>query len=106
MPQNPEWCDARRAQWILEHSWVPRDVVYIFERVDQCVYKRPVPAQGKQLPPWLSTERVPVDPGHPQSKPNPGWWCGHNNNIFWAHRGAESTEHTDKYFLDTGDTHD
>ena len=48
--------DVEKAQWILENGNCK--TAWIFERVDDKVYKRPIPQDGKTLPPWLSKERV------------------------------------------------
>jgi|TARA_B110000483_G_C18161429_1_gene529464 hypothetical protein len=48
--------DVEKAQWILENGNYKN--AWIFERVDDKVYKRPIPQDGKKLPPWLSKERV------------------------------------------------
>lgn len=52
-----EWDDVAKAQWILENGPVP-DIVWIFERVDDQVFKRP--AANSQLPPWINTQRQKV----------------------------------------------
>ena len=64
-----EWDDTAKAQWILEHGGIP-DIAWIFERVDDKVYRRPMvnSSVGAQLPPWINKERELVlsytTPGH------------------------------------------
>lgn len=53
-----EWDDVAKAQWVLENG-IP-DYVWIFERVDTQVYRRPSPANNRPLPPWINKEREPV----------------------------------------------
>ena len=53
-----EWTDADKAAWILEYG--KPDVAWIFERVDETVYQRPMARDGQVLPPWISTEREVV----------------------------------------------
>ena len=45
-----------KAEWILKNGNVKP--AWIFERVDDKVYKRPIAPDGHQLPPWMSKERV------------------------------------------------
>lgn len=52
-----EWDDVTKAQWILENGPVP-EIVWIFERVGDQVFKRP--AANSQLPPWINTQRQQV----------------------------------------------
>ena len=49
------WTDTDKAAWILANG--TPEYVWIYERVDDKVFKRPVPEKGKHLPPWVSTER-------------------------------------------------
>jgi hypothetical protein len=53
--QEDNWSDTDKAQWILENG--KPDYVWIFERVNDIVYKRPAPAAGCSLPPWINRER-------------------------------------------------
>lgn len=47
------WTSIDKAQWILEHG-EPK-VLWIYERVDANVYRRPIDADN--VPPWVSPER-------------------------------------------------
>lgn len=60
MPDYSEdhaWTDAEKAQWILENQWDQRDITYIYERVGDQVYRRPMDTET--LPPWMSRQREP-----------------------------------------------
>ena len=46
-----EWTDADKAKWILEHG--QPEYTWIYERVGEIVYRRPSPATGTELPPWM-----------------------------------------------------
>jgi len=35
--------------------------VWIFERVDEQVYRKPMAEPGTELPPWMPTEREPLN---------------------------------------------
>ena len=52
-----EYTEADKAQWILENGH-PK-FVWIFERVDEQVYRKPMAEPGTELPPWMPTEREP-----------------------------------------------
>ena len=53
-----QWDDVAKAAWILEYG-MP-DVGWIFERVGEIVYQRPMAKDGQILPPWISTKREVV----------------------------------------------
>lgn len=59
MPDYSEdhtWTDAEKAQWILENQWnYHNDITYIYERVGDQVYRRPLDTET--LPPWMSRQR-------------------------------------------------
>jgi len=55
---NKRYSDAEKAEWILKNG--KPEYVMIYERVDDVVFERPVPATGKRLPPWIDKERRPV----------------------------------------------
>lgn len=57
-PSNTEWDDTAKAQWILENG--DRTLKWIFERVGEQVYKRPIGEPGKDFPPWINTKRIPI----------------------------------------------
>lgn len=61
MTRDTEWDDTAKAQWILENGPVP-DHAWIFERVGDQVFKRPMAASDATtpLPPWINREREPV----------------------------------------------
>mgnify|MGYP001199177120 FL=1 len=48
--------DVDKAEWILKNGNVKP--AWIFERVDDKVYKRPIAPDNQKLPPWMSKERV------------------------------------------------
>lgn len=51
-----KWTEAHKALWILEHG-VP-EFAWIYERVDNTVYRRPVMGDTKKpVPPWLNPDR-------------------------------------------------
>ncbi len=50
-----QYTEADKAQWILENGH-PK-FVWIFERVDEVIYRRPMAEPGTELPPWMPTER-------------------------------------------------
>lgn len=50
-----EWSDTDKAQWILENG--TPEFVWIYERVDNIVYRRPSPPVDGQLPPWINKQR-------------------------------------------------
>jgi len=53
------WNDVDKAQWILENG--TPDYCWIFERNGEQVYRRPMPADGTVLPPWMQDlAREPV----------------------------------------------
>ena len=54
-----EYTEAEKAQWILENGH-PK-FVWIFERVDEVIYRRPMAEPGTELPPWTPTEREPLN---------------------------------------------
>ena len=54
-----EYTEADKAQWILENGY-PK-FAWIFERVGEIVYRRPMAEPGTELPPWMPTEREPLD---------------------------------------------
>jgi len=55
-----EYTEAEKAQWILENGHTK--FVWIFERDDKgIVYRRPMAEPGTELPPWMPTEREPLD---------------------------------------------
>ena len=54
-----EYTEADKAQWILENGH-PK-FVWIFERVDDVVYRKPMAEPGTELPPWMPTEREPLN---------------------------------------------
>ena len=57
--KNKEWTEAEKALWILENG-VP-EYAWIFERVDNTVYKRPVMGDpNKPVPPWIDTKNREV----------------------------------------------
>ena len=67
-----EWSEVDKAQWILENG-VP-EYVWIFERNGEQVYKRPCPADGKVLPPWMrDLPREPVLKKHTSDKEKWQW---------------------------------
>ena len=55
--KHTDWNEADKAAWILKHG--KPDIVWIFERVDNTVYKRPMgdPDGNKPIPPWISMKR-------------------------------------------------
>lgn len=52
-----QWDDVAKSQWVLENGPVP-DIVWIFERAGDQVFKRPM--AHSNLPPWINTERERV----------------------------------------------
>ena len=57
--QNREWTDAEKALWILEHG--PVEYAWIYERVDNTVYRRPVMGDANMpVPPWINKEREEI----------------------------------------------
>ncbi len=54
-----EYTEAEKAQWILENG-LPK-FIWIFERVGEQIYRRPMAEPGTELPPWVPTEREPLD---------------------------------------------
>lgn len=56
---SKEWSDIDKAQWILENGPVP-DIAWIFERVGDKVYRRPMTAGINKIPPWIDTRRQEV----------------------------------------------
>ena len=56
-PNQTEWDDVDRAQWILENG--KPEIIWIFERANNIVYKRPATGVGV-IPPWINTQRIPV----------------------------------------------
>lgn len=66
-PQHPEqWDDVAKAQWILENG--KPHIVWIFERANGMVYKRPMADPGSKLPPWINRVRTPVQPSQPNTE--------------------------------------
>lgn len=56
---NKKWSETEKAFWILEHG-EPK-FAWIFERVGETVYRRPMAEPGgTNLPPWIPTEREEV----------------------------------------------
>ena len=53
-----QYTEAEKAQWILENGH-PK-FIWIFERVDEVTYRRPMAEPGTELPPWMPTEREPL----------------------------------------------
>ena len=54
-----EWSDIDKAQWILENG--TPNYCWIYERNGEQVYRRPCPADGTVLPPWmLDKPREPI----------------------------------------------
>ena len=57
--ENKEWTDAEKALWVLEHG--PVEYVWIYERVDNTVYRRPVMSdKSDAFPPWINKEREEI----------------------------------------------
>ena len=54
-----EYTEADKAQWILENGH-PK-FIWIFERVDEQIYRRPMAEPGTELPPWMPIEREAVN---------------------------------------------
>ena len=54
-----EYTEADQAQWILENGHP--HFIWIFERDGEQIYRRPMAEPGTELPPWVSTEREPLD---------------------------------------------
>lgn len=52
------WDETDKALWILENG--KPEFAWIFERVGETVYKRPMAAPGTKLPPWIPTEREEI----------------------------------------------
>jgi hypothetical protein len=52
---HTEYTEADKAQWILEHGQ-PR-FVWIYERVDDKIYRKPMSHPETNLPPWMSQQR-------------------------------------------------
>ncbi len=52
---HTEYTEADKAQWILENG-KPR-FVWIYERVDDKIYRKPMSHPEASLPPWMSTQR-------------------------------------------------
>ena len=52
---DTEYTEAFKAQWILEHGH-PK-FVWIFERADDILYRRPMAESGTELPPWMNSDR-------------------------------------------------
>ncbi len=50
-----EYSEADKAQWILENG-NPR-FVWIYERVDDKIYRKPMSHPEANLPPWMSSQR-------------------------------------------------
>jgi hypothetical protein len=48
------WSDTDKAEWILQNG--NPHIAWIFERVDEKVYRRPMAPDGEQLPPWLANK--------------------------------------------------
>ena len=61
-PSNTAWDDTAKAQWILENG--DSSLTWIFERVGEQVYKRPMGQPGKDFPPWINTNRIPIYKKH------------------------------------------
>jgi len=51
------WSNTDKAQWILQNG--EPDVLWVYERVDNQVYRRPMTHVGN-VPPWIPQEREPV----------------------------------------------
>ena len=56
---NTEWDEFAKAEWILKNG-SPK-VVYIFERANGMVYQRPRMAPEDNIPPWINTQRTPLE---------------------------------------------
>ena len=54
-----EYTEAEKAQWILENGY-PK-FIWIFERANDITYRRPMAEPGTELPPWMPTDREPLD---------------------------------------------
>ena len=54
-----EYTEVEKAQWILENGH-PK-FVWIFARVGEQIYRKPMAEPGTKLPPWMPTEREPLD---------------------------------------------
>lgn len=52
---HTEYTEIEKVQWILEHGH-PK-FVWIFERADDILYRRPMAQPGTELPPWMNTDR-------------------------------------------------
>lgn len=52
------WTETEKAFWILEHG-EPK-FAWIFERVGETVYQRPMAEPGTNLPPWIPLEREDI----------------------------------------------
>jgi hypothetical protein len=52
---SDNWTEAEKAQWILENQWDSSAITYIYERVGDTVYRRPI--EIEVLPPWMSKDR-------------------------------------------------
>ena len=56
---NSGWTDAEKALWILENG--PVEYCWIYERVDNTVFRRPVMADPSMpVPPWINKEREEI----------------------------------------------
>lgn len=49
------WNTADRAWWTLQNGKV--DIVWIYERVDEKIYRRPSQKLSKNIPPWIDVQR-------------------------------------------------
>jgi hypothetical protein len=56
--QLANWSETDKALWILRNG--QPNITWIFERVENVIYKRPMAAQGEKLPPWISMEREEI----------------------------------------------
>ena len=45
-----QYSDTDKAFWILENNWSQKSIIWVYERVDERLYKRPI--AGQLLPPW------------------------------------------------------
>ena len=52
------YTDADKAEWILKHG-TPK-YAWIFERVGDTIYRRPMAEPGTPLPPWINVNREDI----------------------------------------------
>ena len=56
------WSDEDKIEWVLANG-KPR-ITWVYESVDQKVYRRPSRDASQNIPPWVSEERQPCFDDH------------------------------------------